>query len=135
MNEDALYESETNGVVVRAEPSFLDHESDPAENRYVWAYTIEIENHTRRPVRLLNRYWRITDASGHTHEVRGAGVVGKQPLIAPGEAFSYTSACPLAAPAGMMRGAYDMIDEDGAQFEVEIPTFVLDSPFDSRLAN
>ncbi|HWA22945.1 MAG TPA: Co2+/Mg2+ efflux protein ApaG [Caulobacterales bacterium] len=131
-----LYERETNGVRVRAAPSFLDHESNPAENRYVWAYTIEIVNERARAVRLMHRYWRITDAAGLTQEVRGPGVVGKQPLIEPGEAFSYTSACPLAAPAGMMQGVYDMIDSaDGAHLEIEIPAFALDSPFASRLAN
>jgi ApaG protein len=135
MSEDALYQIETNGVRVSAAPSFLDHESDPSENRYVWAYTIEIANRREKAVRLMHRYWRITDAQGLTQEVRGPGVVGKQPLIEPGEAFSYTSACPLAAPAGMMQGIYDMLDSNGAQFEVEIPAFALDSPFASRLAN
>ncbi len=132
----ALYECETNGVIVRAEPSFLDHESDPADRRYVWGYTIEIANNRERPVRLMHRYWRITDAAGLTQEVRGPGVIGKQPMIEPGQAFSYSSFCPLTTPAGMMQGTYDMLDlADGAHFQIAIPAFALDSPFASRLAN
>jgi ApaG protein len=133
---EPVYECETDGVLVRAEPSFLDLESDPGEARYVWAYTIEIANLRPEPVQLMNRYWRITDQIGLTHEVRGPGVIGKQPKIEPGGAFRYTSACPLSTPSGMMHGVYDMIDmRDGAHFEVNIPAFSLDSPFATRLAN
>jgi ApaG protein len=132
----AIYETETDGVMVRAEPAFLDHESDPTTPRYVWSYTIEIANNRREPVRLMHRYWRITDTLGLTQEVRGPGVIGKQPMIPPGESFRYTSACPLTTPAGMMLGQYDMVDlSDGASFQVDIPAFALDSPFASQLAN
>jgi ApaG protein len=131
-----VYEAETSGVVVRAEPAFLDRESDPEEGRFVWAYSIEIENRRAEPVRLMHRYWRITDSQGLTQEVRGPGVVGKQPTIAPGAAFRYTSACPLATPSGLMLGVYEMINlGDGESFQVEIPAFALDSPFASKLAN
>jgi ApaG protein len=133
---EPIFECETAGVLVRAEPCFLDQESDPDEDRYVWAYTIEIANLRPEPVQLVHRYWRITDSVGLTHEVRGPGVVGKQPRIEPGEAFRYTSACPLTTPSGIMHGAYGMVDiGDGGHFQVVIPAFSLDSPFASRLAN
>lgn len=133
---EAIFECETDGVLVRAEPCFLDQESDPEDSRYVWAYTIEIANLRVEPVQLMHRYWRITDSIGVTQEVRGPGVIGKQPTIEPGGAFRYTSACPLTTPSGMMQGVYDMVDmADGASFQVTIPAFALDSPFASRLAN
>jgi ApaG protein len=131
-----MYEQETLGVLVRVEPQFLPEESNPDEGRFVWAYTIEIENRSKENVRLISRYWRITDAKGVTQEVRGEGVVGQQPLIQPGQSFRYTSAAPLAAPSGMMMGAYSMqrID-DGSSFDITVPTFLLDSPHGSTLAN
>ncbi|MGE3302467.1 MAG: Co2+/Mg2+ efflux protein ApaG [Hyphomonadaceae bacterium] len=131
-----MYEAETSGVRIRVEPAYLDHESTPTENRYVWAYTIDIENHRTGAVRLVHRHWRITDANGFTQEVQGPGVVGEQPVIEPNSAYSYTSACPLGSASGMMVGAYDMIDlENGSRFQVDIPAFALDSPYSRRLAN
>jgi len=131
-----VYEQETRDIVVRAEPIYLDDESDPDAGRYVWAYTIEIENRGREIVQLLRRHWNITDGHGQRQEVRGEGVVGKQPVIEPGEAFRYTSACPLTSPSGWMVGLYHMIDvETGAAFEIAIPPFALESPFSSKLAN
>ncbi|MGH6952436.1 MAG: Co2+/Mg2+ efflux protein ApaG, partial [Vitreimonas sp.] len=85
-----MYEQETSGMVVRVEPNFLAEESRPDEGRYVWAYTIEIENRTADPVKLLSRFWRITDENGLTQEVRGDGVIGQQPVIGPGQSFRYT---------------------------------------------
>lgn len=131
-----MYEQETSGLVVRVEPQFLADESKPEENRYVWAYTIEIENRSEDTVRLISRFWRITDENGHTQEVRGEGVVGKQPTLRPGERFRYTSAAPLGAPSGVMMGAYSMTRiGDGGSFDIAVPLFSLDSPHNTKMVN
>jgi ApaG protein len=131
-----VYEQETRNIVVRADPHFLEAESEPAEGRYVWGYTIEIENRGPALVQLLRRHWRITDGRGVSQDVRGDGVIGKQPVIEPGEAFRYTSACPLSAPSGWMVGAYSMVEvETGEPFDIAVPAFALDSPYASKLAN
>lgn len=131
-----MYEQETAGLVVRVEPAFLAEESKPDENRFVWAYTIEIENRSPDSVQLMSRFWRITDENGVTQEVRGSGVIGQQPVIEPGESFRYTSAAPLGAPSGVMHGAYSMQRvDDGEVFDIGVPLFALESPHYSRLAN
>ncbi|MGE3142313.1 MAG: Co2+/Mg2+ efflux protein ApaG [Hyphomonadaceae bacterium] len=131
-----MYEQETDGLVVRVEPAYLARESDPEAPRFVWSYAIEIENRTPRPVQLLSRYWRITDESGLTQEVRGAGVVGEQPVIEPGETYSYQSACPLTTASGVMVGAYTMRDADSdLRFDIAVPAFALECPHARRLAN
>jgi ApaG protein len=131
-----MYEQETSGLMVRVEPQFLPEESAPEEGRFVWAYTIEIENRGADSVQLISRFWRITDENGLTQEVEGPGVVGQQPVIPPGESFRYTSAAPLAAPSGMMMGAYSMRRVDnGEAFDIAVPLFALDSPHQTRLAN
>jgi ApaG protein len=130
-----MYEQETSGMVVRVAPQFLPEESAPDEGRFVWAYTIEIENRSTDSVQLLSRFWRITDENGLTQEVRGPGVIGRQPIIGPGQSFRYTSAAPLAAPSGVMGGAYSMQRENGEAFDVAVPLFALDSPHISKLAN
>lgn len=131
-----MYEQETAGMIVRVEPNFMPEESKPDEGRFVWAYTIEIENRTPDPVKLISRFWRITDENGLTQEVRGDGVIGTQPVIGPGQSFRYTSAAPLAAPSGVMMGAYSMVRTDnGEAFDIAVPLFALDSPNNSRLAN
>lgn len=131
-----MYEAETAGVLVRVEPQFLAQESDPDESRYVWAYTIEIVNCSTETVQLLSRFWRIMDENGLTQEVRGPGVVGQQPVLEPGESFRYTSACPLAAPSGVMVGTYSMLrTSNGEEFDIAVPAFPLDSPHQSKLAN
>lgn len=131
-----MYEQETAGMVVRVEPQFLPEESAPDENRFVWAYTIEIENRSSDPVRLVSRFWRITDENGISQEVRGPGVIGQQPVIEPGQSFRYTSAAPLAAPSGVMFGIYSMQRMDnGEAFDVAVPAFALDSPHQSRMLN
>ncbi len=131
-----MYEAETNGIHVRVAPSFLPQESDPEERRWFWAYTIEVENRGARTVQLVTRHWRITDAMGAQSSVDGDGVIGKQPVIRPGDCFRYTSGCPLAAPSGMMGGHYTMVETDtGRAFDVTIPTFALDSPGGLGLAN
>ncbi len=131
-----MYEQETDSVMVRARPSFLEEESAPKDARFVWAYTITIENRGAGAVQLLSRYWRIMDAHGLAHEVRGEGVVGEQPVIEPGSSFTYTSAAPLTTASGLMMGAYTMTRlADGHGFDVAVPAFALDSPYQSKLAN
>ncbi|MDA5192849.1 Co2+/Mg2+ efflux protein ApaG [Govanella unica] len=127
-----MYTSTTHHIQVSVEPFFLEEKSAPDEQRYVWAYHVQIENLGAEVVTLKSRYWRITDAAGRVQEVRGDGVVGEQPVIAPGEAYEYTSGAPLATPSGIMSGSYQMTTPDGAFFDVEIPAFSLDSPHDRR---
>lgn len=107
---------------------FLDDESAPDEDRYVFAYTIRIRNLGTLPAQLLSRHWVITDANGKTEEVRGEGVVGEQPRIEPGEQFTYTSGAVLETAVGTMRGSYDMVGDDGTRFDAPIPAFTLSMP-------
>lgn len=123
-----MYHRTTRDIRITVAPAFLDDQSDPEEGYFVWAYTISIENHGRETVTLKTRYWKITDALGRVQEVRGAGVVGEQPTLAPGERFVYTSGAPLATPTGFMVGAYQMETSTGEPFNVDIPAFSLDSP-------
>ena len=102
------FEETTREIRVQVEPSFLDDQSEPDESRYLWSYRVTIENNGKEPVQLLSRYWRITDSRGRTKEVRGSGVVGEQPVIAPGRAYEYTSGAPLETPSGFMTGSYRM---------------------------
>lgn len=123
-----MYEAITRNLRVTVDPHYLEDESEPGEQRFLWAYTIEITNVGSETVQLLNRYWQITDARGQVQEVRGPGVVGEQPVLAPGDAFTYTSGCPLPTPSGIMVGAYEMETSGGERFEVDIPAFSLDMP-------
>lgn len=119
---------EKHSIVVEAVSNFVAEESLPQAQRYVFAYTITIHNLGGQAARLLSRYWLITDADGRNQEVRGEGVVGMQPRLEPGQAFRYTSAAMLPTPAGIMRGSYRMVDEDGEQFDTDIPPFTLAAP-------
>lgn len=130
-----MYERITRGVKVIVRPQYLEGQSQPEEGHYVWAYTITIENHGRDTLTLRTRYWKITDAQGHVQEVRGAGVVGEQPTLKPGDSYSYTSGCPLKTSSGFMVGAYQMQLASGEFFNVEIPAFSLDSPHDKHPIN
>lgn len=123
-----MYEATTDDIKVTVQPIFLEDQSDPEEDHYVWAYHVRIENLGDRTVQLRGRYWRITDSRGRMQEVRGPGVVGEQPTLAAGESFEYTSGTPLETPSGMMVGHYQMEAADGTTFEIEIPAFSLDSP-------
>lgn len=109
-------------------PRFLREQSDPDNDKYLFAYTIRIVNSGQTTAQLISRHWVITDANQHVEEVRGPGVVGEQPRLAPGEAFEYTSGCPLPTPFGSMRGSYQCVAEDGTAFEVPIPEFLLSVP-------
>ena len=127
-----MYEQTTHNVRVAVTPTFLDDQSDPHDNKYLWAYHIVIENKGGEPVQLLTRHWHITDARGRVREVEGPGVVGKQPVIEPGKSHQYSSGVPLETPSGFMTGTYHMRSAAGEDFEVKIPLFALDSPFESR---
>lgn len=130
-----LYHATTQGITVSVQPQFLEDQSQPSEGRYVWAYHIVIENGGREQVQLLNRHWRITNAAGRMDEVRGPGVVGQQPVLAPGERFEYTSGTPLSTPSGIMVGSYEMARADGSRFEIAVPAFSLDSPYEAKRVN
>lgn len=118
----------TDGVTVRVAVSYMEDQSDPARGRWFWAYHIRIENDRPHAVQLRSRRWTITDGRGQQHQVEGEGVVGEQPMIAPGDSYDYVSGCPLATPTGSMQGSYRMIDADGAAFDVAIPKFGLTAP-------
>ena len=124
------YTHETEGIVIKVEPDYLEDESEPEACRYVWGYTVEIENHGDTTIQLLTREWQITDARGRTQIVRGEGVVGEQPILKPGERFRYRSGAPLETSSGFMAGQYGMRRDDGDEFAAIIPAFALDSPFD-----
>jgi ApaG protein len=130
-----MYREITRAIQVTVEPSFVEAESSPDEGHYFWAYKIEIANLGQEVVRLRSRHWRITDANGKTEEVRGAGVVGKQPVLKPGESFAYTSGCPLTTSSGIMVGTYQMQAENGELFSIAIPAFSLDLPNATRTMN
>lgn len=123
MNEIADYTLE-----IQIATRFLDEESEPEHDRYVFAYTIRIRNLGRLPAQLVRRHWIITDGNGKVDEVRGEGVVGQQPRIEPGEQFEYTSGAVLETAVGSMQGNYDMIGDDGTQFDAPIPPFTLSMP-------
>jgi ApaG protein len=130
-----MYSKTTRSIRVTVEPQFLADRSDPAQRRYFWAYTVEIANGGAEPIQVLARHWIITDGNGRREEVRGPGVVGEQPVIGPGESFTYTSGCPLTTASGMMAGTYQAIDAAGEAIEVAIPAFSLDMPASKRVLN
>ena len=130
-----MYRAVTRGIEVSVEPFYLEDQSDPDENRYVWGYRITIANNSAETVQLRSRYWQITDANGHVEEVRGAGVVGEQPTLEPGDSFQYSSGCPLTTTSGVMVGRYQMQGSGGSMFEVDIPAFSLDMPDLRRTLN
>jgi len=115
-------------IRVEVRTRFLDEQSSPADNRYVFAYTILIANAGSMPAKLLTRHWIITDANGRVEEVRGDGVVGAQPHLQPGEGFEYTSGAILETPVGTMRGSYQMLADDGRRFDAPIAPFTLSIP-------
>ncbi|MCB1386963.1 MAG: Co2+/Mg2+ efflux protein ApaG [Nitratireductor sp.] len=123
-----MYRETTRKISVSVLPVYIDERSDPERNLYFWAYRVLIENGGEEPVQLVNRYWHITDETGSIEEVSGDGVVGEQPVIKPGEAYEYTSGCPLSTPSGIMVGHYGMRSASGADFTIAIPAFSLDLP-------
>ena len=131
--EDRRYRAVTRQIEVTVEPNFQPDGSDNHE--YFWAYTIVITNFGAETVQLRTRHWIITDASGRRQEIRGEGVIGEQPVLAPGESFDYTSGVPLPTSSGFMTGRYQMVSESGEEFEIDIPTFSLDLPDSKRVLN
>ena len=130
-----MYSAVTHDIRVIVRPDFSEERSAPEFDRFFWTYAVEIANQGARTVQLLRRRWVITDALGHVETVEGPGVVGEQPTLAPGESYSYISGCPLPTPSGVMEGAYQMIDDKGRMFEVEIPAFSLDSDYMRKTLN
>jgi len=135
MHDGPAYTAETDGILVRVQPSYLAGRSDPEEGLWVWGYRIEIVNLGPLPVQLLSRHWIITDATGEVMEVEGPGVVGEQPTIAPGASHDYVSGCPLPTSSGTMEGHYRMADANGRTFNAAIPAFSLDIPDTRRVLN
>ena len=123
-----MYAATTRSIRVTVNPVYLEEQSAPENDHYVWAYQVEIQNQGEDVVQLLTRHWKITDSMGRVQEVRGAGVVGEQPVLNPGESFQYTSGTPLGAPSGIMVGSYGMESGSGERFDVDVPAFSLDSP-------
>lgn len=130
-----MYRAVTRNIEVTVTPKFLADRSAPDKGQFFWAYTIGIANNGEVTVQLKTRYWHITDAFGRIQEVRGAGVVGEEPVIAPGKSFEYTSGVPLQTPSGIMAGRYGMVTEAGERFEIDIPAFSLDSVHAPRTIN
>lgn len=132
MSDDDLFETtseaETRGVRVQVRARYSDDHSSPSASRWFFLYTIRISNEGETPVQLINRHWTIIDGTGHTEEVHGPGVVGEQPLLEPGQAFEYTSGCPLPTPFGSMAGTFDMQCADGTSFQAEVALFQLIRP-------
>lgn len=123
-------EAVTRGVRIRVKAEYAPERSQPLKNQWFFLYTIQIANEGTETVQLLSRHWLITDAMGHVDEVRGPGVVGKQPVLSPGQSFQYTSGCPLTTPFGSMHGTYQMITQAGDMFDVEVAPFTLTEPYD-----
>lgn len=130
-----MYKATTRAILVTVDPQYLPDQSEPAKSQFVWSYKVRIENHGDVAVQLRSRHWKITDGLGRLQEVKGPGVVGKTPLLRPGEMFEYTSGTPLSTPSGIMGGTYQMVDEAGVKFDIEIPTFSLDTPTTQRQLN
>jgi ApaG protein len=124
----ATSETTTNGICVEVDARYSPEHSTPQLGQWFFLYTVRISNVGDETVQLLARHWIVTDATGKVEEVRGPGVVGEQPVLEPGEAFQYTSGCPLPTPFGSMRGRYDMRAASGTRFQAEIPAFELRQP-------
>ncbi len=130
-----MYTKVTRDIRITVEPVFLEDQSIPSQNHFVWAYHVKIQNEGGETVQLRTRYWRITDALGRVQEVRGPGVVGEQPRLPPGKSFEYTSGTPLTTPSGIMVGSYQMETDTGEMFDAAVPAFSLDSPHETIRLN
>ena len=130
-----MYSKTTKKINITVKPYYLEDQSEPEDQHYVWAYKVTIDNQGNEKVQLVNRHWKIIDANGILQEVRGKGVVGEQPILEPGEEFEYTSGTPLKTTSGLMHGSYLMQNFDGEEFEVKIPPFSLDIPDTNNTLN
>ncbi len=128
LNNGFSLEAIPKGIGISVKTQYLQDQSDPDNNRYVFAYTIGIENKGEKPVKLLSRHWIITDDNDKVEEVRGSGVIGQQPMIEPGQVFHYTSGAVLTTGFGTMQGSYEMVSSDGEKFAAAIPAFLLSRP-------
>ncbi|MBY0462303.1 MAG: Co2+/Mg2+ efflux protein ApaG [Alphaproteobacteria bacterium] len=135
MQQLLSYTQTTETVRITVYPIYLDGQSIPESNEFLWAYHIRIENLGEERFQLRKRYWKITDGFGRIQEVWGDGVVGEEPFLKPGDTFEYTSGTPLPTPSGIMVGFYVMEKENGDRFQVEVPAFSLDSPFETTSIN
>ena len=117
-----------NNIQVDVQTRYIEEQSNPEQDYYVFAYTITIRNEGKQPAKLLTRHWIINDANGNVQEVHGEGVVGEQPYLKPGESFRYTSGTVIETPVGSMEGSYQMLAEDGTPFDAKIPAFTLSLP-------
>ena len=133
--KSTMYRAVTRNIEVVVTPRYIADRSSPENNYFFWAYTISITNAGTETVQLKTRHWRITDANGRRQEVRGAGVVGEEPVLKAGEQFEYTSGVPLQTPSGFMAGTYGMVSASGEHFDVEIPAFSLDGAETRRTLN
>ena len=123
-----MYNSITSDISVSVLPVYIDERSNPEEGKYFWAYRVVVENRSPQVIQILSRYWHITNGIGKIEEVTGAGVVGEQPILKPGDSYEYTSGCPLDTPSGIMVGHYVMQKHDGETIKISIPAFSLDLP-------
>jgi ApaG protein len=123
-----MNETDTNNIAVGVETRYIEDQSNPEQNSYVFAYTITIQNKGQQSAQLLTRHWVITDSNQKVQEVRGDGVVGEQPLLKPGEQFVYTSGTMLETAVGTMKGSYQMLADDGSEFDAAVDEFVLSTP-------
>ena len=123
-----MYSETTRQIRVTVKPIYLEEQSEPDQRHYVWAYQVRIDNLGGETVQLKSRVWSITDGAGRTQEVRGAGVIGEQPVLGPGQSFEYTSGTPLKTPSGFMSGRYQMQTVAGEMFDIAVPAFSLDNP-------
>ena len=130
-----MFSKTTKNINISVKPYYLEEQSEPDEQHYVWAYQITINNLGEESVQLKNRFWKIIDSNGIRQEVKGEGVVGEQPILNPGEKFEYTSGTPLSTPSGFMEGHYEMETKSGNKFDASIPLFSLDSPYTSNKLN
>ena len=130
-----MYRAVTRQIEVTVQPNYLPERSSAEKSEFFWSYTIVITNKGAETVQLRTRHWVITDATGHKREVKGEGVIGEQPTRAPGERFEYTSGVPLSTASGFMTGRYQMVSASGERFEIDVPTFSLDSPDNKRVLN
>jgi len=134
-NIEYPYSLVTHEIRISVKTNFLEDQSDEDKNLWVWSYHILIENNRAEAVQLIDRYWKITDETGHINEVKGAGVIGQQPIIHPKNSFQYSSGTPLSRPSGFMNGIYNMIYEGNKSLKVIIPTFSLDKPLTKIILN
>jgi ApaG protein len=132
MTDIQTYKKTTNYISVSVSPEYLHQQSEPSDNHFTWAYHVHIENSGNNIIQVLARHWKITDIKGKSYEIVGDGLIGKQPILEPGEVFQYSSGTPLSTSSGFMSGSFLLITEGGKLFNADVPSFSLDSPLPNR---